>query len=69
MLLTHVPFIPAGKPEKIAPVAPLVTMIILFIGEPTQTFSSIPAEIVFNGVTSSVPVVAAKSQPPVVSTI
>ena len=67
--MTHVPFIPAGKLEKIAPVAPLVTMIILFIEEPIQTFSSIPTEIVFNGVTSSVPVVVAGGQPPVVSTV
>ena len=67
--MTHVPFIPAGNPEKVAPVAPLVIRMMLFIGEPTQTFWSIPGVIVFNGMTSSIPDVVAKVQPPIVSTI
>ena len=61
--------IPWGKPVTCTPVAPVVNNKIFVMGELIQTVWSIPVVIVFNGVTSSVPVVVAEGQPPVVSTV
>ena len=63
------PVTPAGKPAKVAPVAPVVASVILAIGLLIQTVWLVPAAIVFNGVTVIVPEVVAGGQPPVVVTV
>ncbi len=65
----HVPVTPAGKPAKLAPVAPVVDKEILVIAELIQVVRFSPGAIVFNGVTVIVPVVVAGGQPPVVVTV
>ena len=63
------PVTPAGKPEKVAPVAPVVAYVIVVMAELIQTVWLVPGAIVFNGVTVIVPVVVAAGQPPVVVTV
>ena len=63
------PATPAGKPEKVAPVAPVVAKEILVIAELMQTVWLVPGVIVFNGVTVIVPVVVAGGHPAVVVTV
>ena len=43
----HEPVTPAGNPEKVAPVAPVVARVILVIAVLIQTVLLIPAAIVF----------------------
>ena len=69
VLAAQLPVTPAGRPEKVAPVAPVVASVILVIAEFIQTVWLIPGAIVFNGVTVIVPVVVAGGQPPVVVTV
>ena len=68
-LAAQFPVTPAGRPEKVAPVAPVVAKEILVIAELIQTVWLVPGAIVFNGVTVIVPVVVAGGQPPVVVTV
>ena len=63
------PVTPAGKPAKVAPVAPVVARVILVMALLIQTVWLVPAAMVFNGVTVMVPVVVAGGQPPVVVTV
>ena len=65
----QLPVTPVGRPEKVAPVAPVVAKEILVIAELIQTVWLVPGAIVFNGVTVIVPVVVAGGQPPVVVTV
>ena len=65
----HEPVTPAGKPENVAPVAPVVANVILVIGVLTQVVLLIPAAIVFEVVTVIVPVAEACVQPPMVVTV
>ena len=69
-----VPVTPAGKPENVAPVAPVVLYLIGVIGVFTQTvWLSVPgAEVrvmVLLGRTMMVPVVVTFPQPPVKVTV
>ena len=66
VLAVQLPVTPVGRPEKVAPVAPVVASVILVIAELIQTVWLVPGAIVFNGVTVIVPVVVAGGQPPVV---
>ena len=50
-LLAHDPVTPAGNPEKVAPVAPVVANVILVIAELIQTVWFVPAAMVLSGVT------------------
>ena len=63
------PVTPAGKPENVAPVAPVVAKVILVIAELIQTVWLVPGAIVSRGVTIIVPVDVAGGQPPVVVTV
>ena len=52
----HDPVTPAGNPEKVAPVAPVVARVILVIAVLIQVVLLIPAAIVFRGFTLTVAV-------------
>ena len=69
VLAAQLPVTPAGRPEKVASVAPVVASVILVIAELIQTVWLVPGAIVFNCVTVIVPVVVAGGQPPVVVTV
>ena len=69
VLAAQLPVTPVGRPEKVAPVAPVVASVILVIAELIQTVWLVPGAIVFNGVTVIVPVVVAGGQPPDVVTV
>ena len=69
VLAAQLPVSPAGRPEKVAPVAPVVAKEILVMAELIQTVWLVPGAIVFNGVTVIVPVAVAGGQPPVVVTV
>jgi hypothetical protein len=69
-----VPVTPAGKPENVAPVAPVVLYVIGVIAVFTQTvWLSVPeAEVsvmVLSGCTMMVPVAVTSPQPPVKVTV
>jgi len=63
------PDTPAGKPEKVAPVAPVVANIIAVIVSSTHNVRFWPAAIVFRVLTVMVPLAVAGGQPPVVVTV
>jgi len=69
VLFAHEPLTPAGKPVNVAPVAPVVAIVIGAMAVFIQTVWLEPAAIVFNGLTVIVPVVVAGGQPPVVVTV
>ena len=69
VLAAQLPVTPDGRPEKVAPVAPVVASVILVMAELIQTVWLVPGAIVFNGVTVIVPVAVAGGQPPVVVTV
>jgi len=69
VLFAHEPLTPAGKPVNVAPVAPVVAIVIGAMALLIQTVWLVPAAIVFNGLTVIVPVVVAGGQPPVVVTV
>ena len=69
VLFAHEPLTPAGKPVNVAPVAPVVAIVIGAMAVLIQTVWLEPAAIVFNGLTVIVPVVVAGGQPPVVVTV
>ena len=71
VLAAHEPFTPAGSPEKVAPVAPVVANEILVIAVLIHVVRLIPAAIVLFAVTVMVPVAvtAGVVQPPVVVTV
>ena len=53
-LAAHEPVTPAGKPVKVAPVAPVVANVIFVIALFTQTVWLVPAAMVFNAETTTV---------------
>jgi hypothetical protein len=68
------PVTPAGNPENVAPVAPVVVYVILVTGLLIHTVCAlVPAaelrDIVFSGVTAIVPVVDTVPHPPVRVTV
>jgi hypothetical protein len=73
-LAAHEPVTPAGKPLKVAPVAPVVAYVILVIGVLTHTICDVVAaaevnEMVLAGVTVMVPLAVTTPQPPVKVTV
>ena len=74
MLFNHTPSTPAGKPVKLAPVAPVVVYVTLAMAVFIQTVcESVPVAelnvIVLLGVTTNDAVVVATPQPPFVVTV
>ena len=65
VLAAQEPFTPAGRPEKVAPVAPVVANEMLVIAVLTHVVRLTPAAIVLFGVTTIVPVAFTAPQPPV----
>ena len=65
VLLTQLPVTPDGRPDAVAPVAPVVVSTIGVIGEETCTLLFSPAVIVLSGVTVIVPVAFTIPHPPV----
>ena len=73
-LAAQLPVTPAGKPENVAPVAPVVEYVILVIGVLIQTVCAlVPAAdvnvMVLLGITVIVPVAVITPQPPVKVTV
>ena len=50
VLAAQLPVTPAGRPEKVAPVAPVVASVILVMAELIQTVWLVPGAIVLSGV-------------------
>jgi hypothetical protein len=69
VLLDQEPVTPVGKPVTVAPVAPVVTNVIVVMALLIHVVRLTPAAIVFNGVTVIVPVAVVPGQPPVVVTV
>ena len=74
VLAAKPPVTPAGRPENVAPVAPVVVYVIFVIGEFIQTVCEfVPAAednvIVFAAVTVIVPLAEPAPQPPVRVTV
>jgi hypothetical protein len=65
VLAAHEPFTPAGSPEKVAPVAPVVANEILVIAVLIHVVRLIPPAIVLFAVTVMVPVAFTEPHPPV----
>ena len=54
VLFNHEPLTPAGKPVKVAPVAPVVVSVIVVMALLIHVVRLTPAAIVFNGFTVTV---------------
>ena len=61
----QLPVTPAGRPDTVAPVAPVVARVMLVIAVLIQAVRSWPAAMVFTTITVIVPVALTVPQPPV----